>query len=1147
MSRYRFHVSLAAFVLLTTLLIPFREARAQTAATGQIAGTVSDPSGAVIGGATVTVKSTDTGFVRTVATNDSGSYVVPLLPPGRYAVTVTEPGFKTTTSTNTVVPAATSTTINLTLEIGDISQEVEVTAAAEVLQTENASSGGTVNEMTVVALPLTNRNYTQILGLSPGVASQVPNAATLGRNTVNVNVNGGLVSDNSFQMDGQDVSNLQSQGGGDTVALGGISVPNPDAIEEFRVQTSQYDATYGRGSGANVNVVTKSGTNTLHGSAFEFVRNNILNANDFFLNRNGRPRPILKQNQFGGTLGGPVVKDRLFIFGSYQGTRQTIGLGSGSLQSAVLPTLTDDRSARTLGAIFCGQNGANGGIGVACDGSNINRVALNLLNARLPDGTYVIPTPQVIQSNGQGFSVFSVPSRFRENQILANADYLESEKSRIAIRTFWSRDPQLQSFTSSNVPGAALDQLFANSNITVKHTYTATPALINEASAGFHRIYGRIQSQYPVKNADIGLPMPCTNPIAPIMTVSGSFILGGNMNDGQYADTKQFSAQDQVSWVTHSHNMRMGGTVERNILPFADPNLLRGSMTFNSFPDFLLGMSAAQNGSSFSNIFTSSNICGDTSHKLRVNDFALYFQDDYRVRQRLTMNLGLRWDIYGQSSDINGRLVNFWPELASNNFPANGQTFTGFVVPSNFKTPLPDGVVRNSNTTFAAKPTSFGSVGPRIGISWQPGFTNKLVIRGGYGLYFARTSVNDAYQQCCNVPFVNRGGFSGVNNAAATWQQPWGPNPIPITLDPVWQPRTPTSLLTLSTIDPHWAPPMMHQWSFNVQVEMTRSMMLQAGYVGNSGSRIELSQNINQAYLATPDKPVNGITVNTLANAQQRVPVTGFTTITQRSFVGISQYHGLQVSLQQNLRRGASFQLSYTFSKAMTDLVGFGVFPSTGSLYNNAHSPRNSWGVADYNIPQRFIAHFVWDLPELKRGGAVLDTLLRGWSASGVVTLQYGQPLTFTDNRSGTIYGASAQLAQICPGFSYQDVLTPGPVKDHLDNFFNTKAFCAPASYGSGSSIGYGFGNMGRGVVYGPGQHNTDMQITRRFKMRGPETSRLELRGEFYNAFNSAQFETVSRVQGATPITRVGVANFGHIGATSVAPRVIQLGLKYLF
>ncbi len=298
--------------------------------------------------------------------------MVPLLPPDTYTLTVTASGFKTTTNTNVTVPAATSTTVNVTLEVGALQQQVTVEAAAEVLQTENAANGATVNQRTVSTLPLTNRNYTQILALSPGVAGEVPNAATLGRNTVNVNVNGSLVSDNSFQMDGQDVSNLQSQGGADTVALGGISIPSPDSIEEFRVQTSQYDASFGRGSGASVDVITKSGTNQFHGDLFEFLRNSDLNANDFFLNRNGQPRPDLKQNQFGGTFGGPIWKDKLFFFTSYQGTRQVIGEGAGSLQSVVLPPLTNNRSAAALGAIFCGQKGQFGGVSVACNGSNIN-------------------------------------------------------------------------------------------------------------------------------------------------------------------------------------------------------------------------------------------------------------------------------------------------------------------------------------------------------------------------------------------------------------------------------------------------------------------------------------------------------------------------------------------------------------------------------------------------------------------------------------------------------------------------------------------------------------------------------------------------------------------------------------------------------
>jgi hypothetical protein len=1132
--------------LLGAFLAPLN---AQTSATGQIVGTVIDPTQAVVSGATITVKNADTDLNRTVTTNSGGSYVVPLLPPGTYNLTVTASGFKTTTNTAVSVPAATSTTINFTLEVGSFQQQVTVESAAEVLQTENSSNGGTVNQTTVLSLPLTNRNYTQILALSPGVAGEVPNAATLGRNTVNVNVNGALVSDNSFQMDGQDVSNLQSQGGADTVALGGISIPSPDSIEEFRVQTSQYDASYGRGSGASVNVITKTGGNAFHGDVFEFLRNDDLNANDFFLNRNGQPRAELKQNQFGATLGGPILKDKLFFFLSYQGTRQVIGEGSGSLQSVILPALTNDRSAATLGAEFCGQTGFFGGVGVACNGSNISPVALSLLNYKLPGGSYLIPTPQVVQ-NGVGTSVFSIPSRFSEDQAMTNLDYQINSKNRISERFFWSRDPETQSFTSSNVPGAALGELFENSNIGLKYTATISPTLINELSAGYHRIFGQIQTQYPVLDSSIGLPEPSNNPIAPIMTVTGSVILGGNGNDGQFADTKQYNLQDSVSWVHGSHNIRLGGLVEENTLPFADPNLLRGSLTFESFPDFLLGMSAAQNGSSFSNVYTSSAYSGNTFHDLRVNDFGFFFQDDYKVSSRLTLNLGLRWDVYGQSSDINGNFVDFWPDLASNTFPASGQSYSGFVVPSNFQGTVPAGVLRNSNSTFAANPTAWHNIGPRIGMSWQPPFSDRFVIRSGFGIYYGRTSVNDAYQQVANLPFVQHISNSGVTNATATFADPWQPAPLPVSDFPYWQPRTPTSLLSFSAISPNWTPPTMEQWSFDIQSKLTNSLMLQTGYVGNHGYNIEVSQSVDQPLLASAANPVNGITTNTLSNAPERVPILGFspTGLSYRTEIAKSDYDALQVSLTKRMSHGIQAEVSYTYSKILTDFVGFGVFPSTGSLYNNAHVPMNSWGPGDFDIPQRFVAHFVWNLPGFHGGKGYAGATLTGWSLSGVVTVQNGLPLTFTDSRSGTVYGTSGQLAQICPGYNYQDLVTPGPIGSKLNNYFNVNAFCAPPSYvdpTNASSVGYGFGNMGRDVVWGPGQHNADLSVFRAFKIR--EKSSLQLRAEFYNALNTPQFQTVSTVQGATAITVVGAANFGHITATSVAPRLIQFGLKYLF
>ena len=344
----------------------------------------------------------------------------------------------------------------------------------------------------------------------------------------------------------------------------------------------------------------------------------------------------------------------------------------------------------------------------------------------------------------------------------------------------------------------------------------------------------------------------------------------------------------------------------------------------------------------------------------------------------------------------------------------------------------------------------------------------------------------------------------------------------------------------------------MEQWSFDIQTQLTKTMLLQAGYVGNHGYNIELTQSVDQPLLASPTSPVNGITTNTLSNAPQRVPILGFspTGLSYRTEIGVSNYNALQVSLTKRMSHGIQAQVSYTYSKILTDFVGFGVFPSTGSLYNNAHNPMNSYGPGDFDIPQRFVANLLWNLPSFNRGKGLIGNVLTGWGISGVITIQSGLPMSFIDTRSGTIYGTSGQLAQICPGYTYKDLITPGPIGSKLNNYFNVDAFCPPPAYvdpSNSSSIGYGFGNMGRDAVWGPGQYNSDLSIFREFRLPGPETSRLQLRAELYNALNTPQFQAVSTVQGATPISEVGVANFGHITATSVAPRLIQFGLKYLF
>jgi hypothetical protein len=1126
----------ACAITYIAVLTPY--ALAQTAATGMITGTVLDPSKAAIGGAEVTVQSAGTNVNRKVVTNGSGSYTIPLVPPDTYSVTISAKGFKTETIPAVVVSVTETATVNMNLQLGQTSETVTVETSATLLQTENATMGRVVGEQAVQGLPLTNRNYTQILALSPGVAAAVTNAATLGRATQEMNVNGGRIMDNSYQMDGSDVSTMQTARGGDVVSAAGISIPNPDAIEEFKVQTGLYDASYGRGAGSSVNVVTKSGTNSFHGVLYEFLRNDKLNANDFFLNSTGQPRAEFKQNQFGGTVGGPIIKDKLFFFFAYQGTRQINGLGSSSLSTVILPALTNDRSAGALGKEFCGQKGAFGGAGVACDGSNINPVALSLLNFKLPNGHYIIPNPQVIQANGLGLSVFSVPSSFNEDQYIGNLDYHLSSRHTLTEKFFYSNDPEQTSFTAaSSTPGFGTNGLFQNYNGVVRDTFVISPNLLNEVTLGFHRIYGQITTETPVNSAAIGLSSPSLLPQMPTLSVSGLFSLAGTLNDGQFSVSQQFSPQEQISWVKGRHNMRAGFSYEYEWAPFADPAITRGSLTFQSFPDFLLGASAAQNGSQYSNIFASTGRSGISGRDLRVQNYASYFTDDFKVSPRLTLNLGIRWEVFGQTSESHGYLVNFWPQLANNNFSSGG-TYSGLVVAGNFPGSVPAGVVRNSNNTAVEDAAPLGNVGPRFGFAWQPLQSGRFVVRGGYGLYYTRTPINDVFQLIANQPLLITQTNSGVLNSAATFQNPFNPGPPPASQLPLFVARNATTAQTISTVDPDWRIPFTHQWALNTQSEIFRGWLLQVGYVGSRSQNVEDTISINQPTLASPSNPVNGITTNTLSNAVQRVPYIGFapTGLSQRDDYGFATYHSLQASLVKRLGHGLQLQASYTFSKALTDVSGGGAFGSLGTFLNNIHNRQQMWGPADYDRRNRFVINYLYTTPTLWQGTSPAGILLSAWEVSGVTTLQDGTPLTFTDTRAGTIYGFSSQRAQICPGVTYGQIATTGSTEARLNNYFNANSFCAPPTVGNG----FDFGNTGRGIVTGPGQANWDIAATKSFHIGGlSETGNIQFRAEFFNAFNTPQF--------ANPGTNTQQATFGKITSSSVTPRLIQFALKYRF
>ncbi len=1142
----RKYVLLFVFFLAIIQFLQLPAVSGQTVSTGAITGTVTDPSGSLIAGVQVTATDKGTGAKRSVVTDASGNYRFSLLPPGQYQLEFMAAGFKKAVPSEVSVVVTEVSAVNVQMVLGETKETVEVTAAAPLLQSQNATLGTVVESQTLTEVPLSTRNYTQVLTMSPGVVADVSNAADLGKGTQDVYVNGSNNTSNNFQMDGSDANNFGSGRAGNFLQQGGIPIPNPDAIQEFKIQTTLYDAGYGRGAGANVDVVTKSGTNKFHGSLFEFLRNDKLDANDFFLNASSQPRAVMKQNQFGGSFGGPIRKDRLFIFGSYQGSRQVNGLSQGSSSSNFLPPLTDDRSAATLGQEFCGQAGGFGGVTIACDGSNINPVALKLLNTKIPNGTFLIPTPQKI-TNGSGFSAFSLPGHFSEDQFLINTDYEISSKHHLAERYFYARDPQdlpfSQCFNVACTPGSGQKSSFRNHVASLKLTSLLSNTFVNEALVNFSRNTGVLHSESTIQDSDLGItPGDPTFPKMPTMAVFGLFSIGGNFNDDSDSTVNQYQVSDQVAWTHGRHTLRAGFQYERAQFDFNDPGPRRGILDFLTFPDFLLGLSAAQNGTSVSNVFVSVGIAGSLSKAYRAANYASFVQDDFKVNSRLTLNFGLRWEINGGVSEGQGRLSSVFPSLAlaSNPEVATG-TLTGWVVPSNFPLAIPDGVTKLSGKTLARNGAPLHNVGPRIGFAWRPSAnSDHLVLRGGYGVFYTRTNGNSVLQTVVSPPFVSINGLAGSGNALATFQVPFNPPPAPATF-PM---RTPTSNLTDDYVAENYDSPMTQQFSLDVQYQFLPKTLLEVGYVGTRGTRLASSRNTNEALLASPSNPVNGVTDNTLANVSRRVPILGFAAngLVSIESYGFSMYHGLQTTVRREMSHGMQFQGAYTYGKALTDVEGVGFNAVFLGGDGNSNSPNNRhqrWGPADFDRTHRFVLTYLWDLPHPRAENFVDRKILSGWSFSGVTSFQSGLALTITDPTGGTIFGnAGTSRAQLCSGFRQAQVATSGGVEDRLTKYFNPAALCLPPTIGDGT----GYGDTGRGAFRGPHQANFDMSLSKSTRVGGlNEAASLQFRAEFFNAFNHPQFAVPNTV------FTVGSKSFGQIGATSVAPRLIQFGLKYIF
>jgi hypothetical protein len=1133
----------------------------QTASTGALTGVALDPSGAVLPDVVVTLVNQKTMETQSATSNKEGLFTFRSLLPGSYELSASKADFQPLRIRDVSIYVTETLRLELRLQLASRLERAEVSSNPPMIQTETAALGRVVNDTALSDLPMVNRNFTQIASLSPGVIAGVFNAGELGLGGTalsqiatsedGIYVHGARSYDNNWQLDGIGVSDVQ----GSAAASGGIPIPSPDALQEFKVQTGLYDAAYGRFAGGNVSVITKVGGDAFHGTIFEFVRNNILNANDFFRNETGQQRADLKQNQFGFALGGPIKKDNLFFFGSYQGTRQVNGLASGQSRigcsvSLSEPALTNDRSRQALGQLFGGMQGALGGVAIAPDGSNINPVALALLNYKLPDGSFLIPTPQTVDSSkpfaSRGFSTLTQPCTFNENQFLLNVDYVVSQKSRIAVRFFREDSDQLVTFSGNalnpagNTPGFTSP---GDSDFTVfslAHTYVFSNAWLNQARIGYVRIMTGSRAEAPFSWSDVGVSEGefNDNNELPSLNILGSTSIASGFPRTITQNTFVFS--DDLSLVHGAHTVQLGGAVTR----FQDNIHIAGVgsfVQFLSWPDFLLGLDASGNGTgTFSSVFASADVYGLGNREYRSWEAAGFVQDDYRVSRSLTLNIGLRYERFGQFGDNLGRNSSFDVSRADANPPPNG-SLDGYIVASNFPGVLPPGVIR-ANNTFGTYGEGQNTIAPRVGFAWQilPQ-THRVVLRGGYGTYYSQPSGQAFFQTAAGAPSALVRLNAGAANAQATFQEPFQ-QPFP-TADsfPLFTPYSPTRTTTIYSIAPDFRPAMIQQYSLNVQTELYEGWLLEVGYVGTRGLHLMRQRSANQALSASPGNPIRSVTTDTVANIPLRVPILGVPpdSLVLMESEGSSWYNGLEVSLTKRLSHGLQFLASYTFSKTLdTDGADINSTSSGNALtLGDQNSPSQRWGRASFDRTHRFVFSATWSLPspsaELERA------FLGGWDVAAVVTIQSGSALTISDTNANNVFGISEDRAQLSGTCSKSQLVKGGSVESKSGGYFNASCFTSPAIIGA-DGIGTAFGNSGTGIVDGPGQANLDLALSKTVVLHWPiEKSSLQFRGEFFNMLNHPQF--------ANPDTNFTSPTFGVITSTAVNPRVIQLALKLAF
>ena len=1210
-------------VSLMALLIP-AGLRAQAGATGAITGTVSDQKGGAISGATIVVTNVATGHKeREVVSTGAGTFNVPSLPPSHYSLEITATGFSRLVRNNVLVQVTETASVSVTLSVGQVTETLTVHDVTPPVELTSATTGETISAETASTLPLSTRNFLTLLTLSAGANTELFDSAALGRGQVTINVNGQRPTNNNFQLEGVNANDVNLP------ILDNVPLPNPDTIEEFKTQTSLYDASSGRNGGGNVQVNLKSGTAHFHGDAFEFFRNNVLNANDFFFNAATPqvPRPVLRQNQYGGSFGGPVPKSKdFFFFVNYQGTREASGISAGTVLNSQIPVLPTSRDTATLAATF---------LPAGFSASQINPVALAYLNlpaSKCPvfnDGKFCLPTVAGTPGfSGQNVNLGNVtassPGVFQDDQFVLSADKQLTLKDKLSARFFFSDNNTSQPFGTgaNNANSLPFSKGLPGSNRFLKLGWTRVLSgnVVNDARFGFSRFFFAQDPSEPIQLSDIGATRgnSAEFPAAYQLIISGGgpLVLGTGVNDNRGGAFNTFYEADDLSITKGKHLLRFGVDASRYQLNRFNNFAQRGTVTFSNTAagDASPGFSNPPALSGFQNFLlgrvdTTQAEAGFSSFHFRALDFSAYVQDDWKIRPRLTLNLGLRWEGLSTAHELNNFLSNFrgledgQPGPISIIHPAGSQ---------NVGTP---GVSSCTLTTcFSA-----GNFAPRVSYAWDVFGNQKTVIRSGYGIYYQRVSNQSLLQTAGGLP------FSEAISAQKFSVTPANPFPsilpnsaFPLSTDqvvpaltgfngttgaPIFQSASggPLSGFFFFPIR-SFHPPYAQQWNYNIQRALGKGWLLEVGYVGTRGSHLlgtgrpanpgqictigapciipaSIAGNVNVPagtpfVTKNPDGTI-AITGSTAANLDARVPSRYLGLANSRGFFqfqdGSSTYHGLQSTLSHHFTGGLYFQAAYTYSKSIDNGSGsvFGDELNGLTQYGNLLNPSGQRAVSDFDRRHRFVVSYNYDLPVAKLlHGHGSTRLVNGWTVNGVSTFQSGTPITVFDGSTFTLQDLDGingtNFATLAPGATLASAVTSGNIGSRLGSYLNLSAFtpggncvnnqnvvvpCQINGAPNPAAAGAAIGNVGRNTFRGPFQQNWDLSITKNTKVT--EATSVDFRAEFFNAFNHPVFSGPQSGGFGSATGNLGLVNIANgssaILSTANRPRIIQFAMKFNF